>query len=137
MTNPPPDTPDTIRIVIPLTLKRRNGRPRIVPPEHCELMAETGRADPKLMRAIGRAWSWRRKLDRGEAATLSDIAEAEKVTLAFISRRIRLAYLAPTVLEMLLVHRRPCSVSIDKLTAVALAPWAEQPGMVFEDWPSA
>ena len=26
-------TPSTIRVVIPLKVKRRNGRPRIVPPE--------------------------------------------------------------------------------------------------------
>ncbi len=127
--------PATIRIVIPLKLKRRNGRPRIVPPADAgldETDAET-KPDPHALRAIARSWDWRRRLERGEVATLSDIAQAERVTLPFISRFIRLAYLSPAVLERLLIHRRPCALSLDKLAAAALAPWGEQPGMVFED----
>lgn len=73
------------------------------------------------------------RLERGEAATLSDIAHAEQVTLPFVSRFIRLAYLSPVVLEQFLIHRRPCALSLDKLAAAALAPWAKQPGMVFDD----
>jgi hypothetical protein len=80
-----------------------------------------------------RAWDWRRRLERGEAATLSDIAQAEQVTLPLVSRYIRLAYLSPAVLERIMLHRHPCTVSLDKLAAAALAPWAEQAGLVFED----
>ena len=29
-------TPDTIRVFIPLTIRRRNGRPRILPPANME-----------------------------------------------------------------------------------------------------
>jgi hypothetical protein len=125
-------TPSTIRVVIPLKVKRRNGRPRIVPPAEFDAVDES-MPDPRILRAIARAWDWRRRLERGEAATLSDIAQAEQVTLPFVSRTIRLAYLSPVVLERLLIHRRPCALPLDKLAAAALAPWAEQPGMVFED----
>jgi hypothetical protein len=89
--------------------------------------------DPRTLRAVARAWDWRRRLERGEAATLSDIAQAEQVTPPFVSRTIRLAYLSPTVLEQFLVHRRPSALPLAKLAAAALMPWAEQPGMVFED----
>jgi hypothetical protein len=37
------------------------------------------------------------------------------------------------VLERLLIYRRPSALPLDKLAAAALAPWIEQPGMVFED----
>ena len=124
--------PSTIRVVIPLKVKRRNGRPRIVPPADLDA-ADNPTPDPRTLRAIARAWDWRRRLERGEAATLSDIAQAEQVTLSFVSRTIRLAYLSPMVLERLLIHRRPCVLPLDKLAAATLAPWAEQPGMVFED----
>ena len=127
--------PTTIRVVIPLKLKHRNGRPRILPPADVGLEdtdAETT-PDSRTLRAIARAWDWRRQLERGEVATLSDIAQAERVTLPFISRFIRLAYLSPTVLEQILIHRCPCALSLDRLAAAALAPWAEQPGVVFDD----
>lgn len=126
------DAPSTIRVVIPLKIKRRNRCARIVPPDNIDLV-EPDAQEPRLLRAIARAWNWRRMLERGEAATLSDIAQAEHVTLAFISRYIRLAYLAPMVLQQLLIHRRPCALSLDRLAAAALAPWIEQPAMVFED----
>jgi hypothetical protein len=44
-----------------------------------------------------------------------------------------IAYLSPAVPERLLIHRRPYTLPLDKLAAAALAPWAEQPGMVFDD----
>jgi hypothetical protein len=125
-------TSSTIRVVIPLKVKRHNGRPRIVPPAELDAVDEPT-PDPRTLRAIARAWGWRRRLERGEAATLSDIAQAEQVTLPFVSRYIRLAYLSPRVLERLLIHRRPCAPPLDKLAAAALLPWTEQPGMVFDD----
>jgi hypothetical protein len=121
--------PDTVRIFIPLKIKRRNGRPRIVPPEHIE--QTQGRQQPHVLRAIARAWAWRRKLERGEAATLADITRAEGVDTSFVSRLMRLAYLSPYVLEQLVVYRRPCAVTLDQLAAAALRPWAEQPRIVF------
>ena len=127
--------PSTIRVVIPLKVKRRNGRPRIVPPADAGLDGTDADTmpDPRTLRAIARAWDWRRRLEHGDASTLTDIANQERVTVPFVSRFIRLAYLSPAVLERILVYRRPCALSLDKLAATALAPWAEQPGMVFED----
>lgn len=124
-------TPSTIRVVIPLKLKRRNGRPRIVPPDDGSDDAKR-RQDSHLLRAIARAWDWRRKLESGEATTLQDIAACEKVSDRFIGRMLRLAYLAPAVLEMLLIHRRPCAVSIKDLAAAADLPWAEQEKVAFD-----
>ena len=59
-------TTDTIRVVIPLTIRKRNGRPKILPPDDVD--ARNGRAqDPHVLRAIargakaammGRPWIW-------------------------------------------------------------------------------
>jgi hypothetical protein len=97
--------PDTIRVVIPLSIRRRNGRPRILPPYNID-STDTGPAqDPHVVRALARAWSWRRKLENGEITTIQDIATAEQISDRYVSRVLRLAYLAPTVLEQLLVNR--------------------------------
>ena len=77
-------------IFIPLTIRKRNGRPKIVPP--ADLTLRDGRAqDPHVLRAIARAWSWRRQLETGAASTSQDIAAAEKVSDRFVSRMMRLA----------------------------------------------
>ncbi|MEX2632245.1 MAG: hypothetical protein WD341_20120 [Tistlia sp.] len=123
-------TPDTIRVVIPLTIRKRNGRPKILPPDDVD--ARNGRAqDPHVLRAIARAWSWRRQLEAGVASTIEDIAVAEKVSDRFVGRMIRLAYLSPSVLETLVITRKPPAISINDLMAVAELPWEEQIDAVF------
>ncbi|MDM7947076.1 MAG: hypothetical protein QUV20_12160 [Oceanibaculum nanhaiense] len=124
-------TTDTIRVVIPLTIRKRNGRPKILPPDDVD--ARNGRAqDPHVLRAIARAWSWRRQLETGAVSTIQDIAAAEKVSDRFVGRMIRLAYLSPSVLETLVITRKPPAISINDLMAVAELPWFEQAKRVFE-----
>ena len=125
--------PSTIRVVIPLAMKRRNGRPRIVPPADFDDGPDEQTPDPRLVRAIARAWDWRRRLERGEVLTIQDIAATEKVSDRFISRMMRLAYLSPVVLEKLLVHRRPSALSIRDLSEIVALPWPEQETMVFPE----
>ena len=121
--------PTTMRVFIPLTIRKRNGRPKIVPPT--DIVPDTDGVDPHVLKAIARAWSWRRKLESGAVSTLSDIAEAEGVTPAFIRRTMKLAYLAPAVLEQILIARRSPSVSLKDMSAIAEQPWVVQKGIVF------
>jgi hypothetical protein len=124
-------TSDTIRVVIPLTIRKRNGRPKILPPD--DLTLRDGRAqDPHVLRAIARAWNWRRQLETGAAATIQDIAAAEKISDRFVSRMMRLAFLSPEVLEHLIITRVPPALSLNDLAAVADRSWAEQMQMVFD-----
>lgn len=127
MTNPD----NTIRVVIPLTIRKRNGRPRIVAPSENESAADRVQ-DARLLRALARAWSWRRQLESGAACTIQDIASAEKVSDRFVSRMMRLAYLSPEVLERLVIRRMPSVLSINDLVAVANRPWAAQMDKVFD-----
>jgi hypothetical protein len=123
-------TTNTIRVVIPLTIRKRNGRPKILPPDDVD--ARNGWAqDPHVLRAIARAWGWRRQLETGAASTIQDIAAAEKVSDRFVSRMMRLAYLSPSVLETLVITRKPPALSLNDLMAVAELPWAEQMNSVF------
>jgi len=122
---------DTIRVVIPLTIRKRNGRPKILPPD--EVTVRDGRSqEPHVLRAIARAWSWRRQLETGAASTIQDIAAAEKVSDRFVSRMMRLAYLSPEVLDHLVIRRVPPALSLNDLAAIAERPWAEQMDVVFD-----
>lgn len=122
---------EAIRVVIPLTIRKRNGRPKILLPD--DVTVRDGRSQaPHVLRAIARAWSWRRQLETGDASTIQDIAAAEKVSDRFVSRMMRLAYLSPEVLDHLVIRRVPPALSLNDLVAVADRPWAEQMGIVFE-----
>ncbi len=57
-----------------LTVRKRNGRPKIMPPADLAPDYDEKGVDPHDLRAIAKAWSWRRKLDSGQVATIQDIA---------------------------------------------------------------
>ncbi|MDQ2092959.1 hypothetical protein [Rhodalgimonas zhirmunskyi] len=123
--------PETLRVHIPLTLRNRGGRPRILPPKEIEVAMERGQ-DARLLRAVGRAWDWRRRLERGDVTTIADLAREEGISDRYVSRVIRLAWLAPSVLERLVLRREPTVLSIFDLSGVAELPWVEQPEVVFD-----
>ena len=120
----------TLRVVIPLAIRKRNGRPKILPPADMEV-AEPANQGPHVLRAVARAWGWRRKLETGTASTIQDIAAAEKISGRFVGRMMRLAYLSPDVLERLVTQREPAALSLNDLVTVADLPWPEQAPRVF------
>lgn len=123
-------TNDTIRVFIPLMQRRRNGRPRIVAPDP-KPGFQTRSQHPHILRALGRAWAWRRKLESGEAATIQDITRIEQVTDRYVSRIMRLTYLLADVLERLVIWRDPPSVSLNEPIDETYLPWAEQTRYAF------
>lgn len=123
-------TDNTIRVVIPLTIRKKNGRPKILPP--ADIQSAGARAqDPHVLRAIARAWNWRRKLERGEVSTIHNIAMAERVTDQYVGRMMWLANLSPNVLERLVIHRQPPALALNDLMAVPDLPWTQQMERVF------
>ena len=121
--------PTTMRVFIPLTIRKRNGRPKIVPP--ADIMPDSGGVASHVLKAIAKAWSWRRKLESGDAATIQDIAQAEGISDRYVGRMMRLAYLAPAVLDKLLIQRTPPAVSVKDMAAASERMWAEQDMAVF------
>jgi len=121
---------DTIRVLIPLTVRKKNGRPKILPPNDC-LPNEDQIQDPHILRAIGRAWAWRRRMEAGEFGTVRDLAIAVNLAERHVSRQLRLAYLAPEVLKRLVFGREVSAVTVMQLSECAGLPWADQAGEVF------
>jgi hypothetical protein len=121
---------DTIQIFVPLKLRKKNGRPKIMPPADY-LPSEDQAQDPHILRALGRAWAWRRRMEAGEFGTFRDLAIAVNLAERHVSRQLRLAYLAPEVLKRLVFGREVTAVTLMQLTESAALPWVEQAGIVF------
>ncbi len=121
----------TVRVVGPLHIRKRNGRPKILPPDDVQRVESRGQ-QPHVLRAVARAWRWGQQLASGAASTFADLAAADKVSDRFIGRMVLLAYLSPEVLEQLLIQRRPPAVTLNELAAMAERPWTEQLGKVFD-----
>lgn len=121
---------DTIQVFVPLKIRKKNGRPKIMPPADY-LPSEDRVQDPHILRAIGRAWAWRRRMEAGEFGTVRDLAIAVNLAERHVSRQLRLAYLAPEVLKRLVFGREVTVVTVMQLTESAALLWADQAGGVF------
>ena len=124
--------PNTIQVFVPLKVRRKNGRPKILPPADY-LPSEDKTQDPHILRAIGRAWSWRRRMEAGEFGTVRDLAIAVNLAERHVSRQLRLAYLAPEVLKRLIYKRDAIAITEINLSNCAALPWAEQVKVAFDD----
>jgi hypothetical protein len=122
--------PNTIQVFVPLKIRKKNGRPKIMPPADY-LPSEDQVQDPHILRAIGRAWAWRRRMEAGEFGTVRDLAIAVNLAERHVSRQLRLAYLAPEVLKRLVFGREVTAVTVMQLTESAALLWADQAGGVF------
>jgi len=66
-------------------------------------------------KAIARAHSWYEQLLTGSATQYS-IAKENGVNDTYVNRIIRLAFLAPSIVETILEGRQPINLTLDKLT---------------------
>ena len=123
--------PETIQVFVPLKLRKKNGRPKILPPADYRA-SDYKRQDPHILRAIGRAWGWRRRMEAGDFATIQELAEAAGLAERHVSRQLRLAYLAPEVLKRLTCGREASAVSLYDLCFLAGQGWQEQVGRTFK-----
>ena len=76
---------------------------RILSPDGGELAAaDQPQPDGVLFKALARAWRWQTLLDRGLDGSVTEIAEAEKISKGYVSRILRLALRAPDLVEAIL-----------------------------------
>ena len=93
----------TLIVRIPMRFQRRGGRKRIVTPDGGTIVPTSkSQPDGTLVKALARAWRWQRMLDDGLYASVSDIGDAEDISKSYVSRILRLALLAPDVVERIL-----------------------------------
>ena len=73
------------------------------------------RVDNAMVKALARAFRWRKMLDDGVHATLEDLARAKGVAPTYVSRMLRLTLLAPEIVEAILDGRQPAELQLDDL----------------------
>ena len=115
--------PDTITVHVPFRLVKRGGRKEIVLPEGAQLRRT---ADDTLVKALARAFRWKRMLDSGAFATIGDLADHEKIASSYLTRILRLTLLAPEIVEAIVGGRQGEEVTLAGLTERIPASWEGQ-----------
>ena len=83
--------PDTVTIHVPFRLVKRGGRKEMQLPEGAQ---QRRKNDSTLIKALARAFRWKRMLESGEFATIADLAEREGIAPSYMTRVVRLMWKA-------------------------------------------
>ena len=113
----------TLTVVIPLRVKPRGGRKAMVTPG---VLALERRQDITLIKAVARAFRWRRMLESGQFGTINELAAAEKINSSYVSRVLRLTLLAPDIVEAILDGRQPEGMTLPALMEPFPVEWQSQ-----------
>jgi hypothetical protein len=84
------------------------------------------RGDPALVKALARAFRWRKMLETGAAASIREIAAADKVNGSYVSRLLRLTLLAPSIVEAILDGRQAPEMTLPVMMNAFPVAWVEQ-----------
>ncbi|CAM3583357.1 MULTISPECIES: hypothetical protein [Thalassospira] len=123
----------TLTIHVPMTFATRGGRKLVVSPDGVPSWAKPRtRVDNTMVKALARAFRWRRLLENGAHATVEDLARAEKINTSYVSRILRLTLLAPDIVEMILDGRQPADLTMAKLMQPFPLEWEEQRRLFLE-----
>jgi hypothetical protein len=90
------------------------------------VLALERRQDITLIKALARAFRWRRLLETGRFATVKELAAAEKLNSSYLSRVLRLTLLAPDIVESILDGRQPEETTLPRLMEPFPVAWEKQ-----------
>jgi hypothetical protein len=120
------DAPDTLTITVPLTIRKRGARKLVLSPAGEEIIAPARpRIDNTLVKALARAFRWRKLLESGAYATVAEIADAEGIDRSYVSRVVRMTLLAPEIIEGILERQR-IDLLLPALLSLKTELWHEQ-----------
>lgn len=115
--------PETVTIRVPFRVVKRGGRKEMQMPEGT---AQPRRTDSSLVKALARAFRWKRMLESGEFATIAELAESEGIAPSYMTRVLRLTLLAPDIVETLLDGRHGQAVTLARVLEPFPLAWNQQ-----------
>jgi hypothetical protein len=125
----------SVTVSVPLTIRRRGGRKQIIGPDGAVARQGGGgtgvipvNGDPALIKALARGFRWRRMLEEGRYASISEMAKSEGIERGYLGSLLRLTLLAPEMVEAILNGRQPEGVTLPELMEPFPVEWRQQTG---------
>jgi hypothetical protein len=113
--------PDTVTLHVPFRIVKRGGHKEMRLPA-----AAPRQADNALMKALARAFRWKRMLESGEFTNIAELAEREGIAVSYVTRVLRLTLLAPDIVEAILDGTQGPRVTLSRLREPFPVEWDEQ-----------
>jgi len=115
-----------LTVRVPLAVRKpRGGRKLMLAPASTTNRGASA-GDTTLMKAVARAFRWRRMMDAGRFGTINELAAAEKINSSYVSRLLRLTLLAPDIVEAILDGRQPETMTLPGMMEPFPVEWERQ-----------
>lgn len=121
---------NAITVHVPFRLVKRGGRKEMVLPRSATAVTKI---DGTLVKALARAFRWKRMLDTGTFTSVTEIAAHEKLSFTYISRVVRLSLLAPDIVDSIVTGRQPPTMMLATLLADVPVDWQMQRALWLTD----
>ena len=115
--------PEKVTIHVPFRVVKRGGRKEMVLPKGA---AQARMPDNTLVKALARAFRWKRMLESGEFSTIAELAERERIAPSYMTRVLRLTLLAPDLVEAILDGKQGPLVTLVRVMEPLPMEWTDQ-----------
>ena len=115
--------PETVTLHVPFRIVKRGGRKEMQMPEGA---AQPRRTDSSLVKALARAFRWKRMLESREFTTIAELAKQEGIAPSYMTRVMRLTLLAPDIVEAILDGKQGPEVTLARVLEPFPMEWQEQ-----------
>ena len=115
--------PETVTVHIPFRLVKRGGRKEMQMPDGA---SGHSKMDNTLVKALARAFRWKRMLESGEFTTMAELAEHEGIAPSYMTRVLRLTLLAPNIVEAILDGSQGPEARLARVLGPFPLKWSEQ-----------
>ncbi len=115
--------PDIVTLHVPFRVVKRGGRREMQLPEGAR---HPRQPDSALIKALARAFRWKRMLESGDFVTIVELAEREGIASSYLTRVLRLTLLAPDIVEATLDGRHGPAVTLARVLEPFPLAWNEQ-----------
>ncbi len=117
---------ETVSVHVPFTIRKYGGRKQIITPNGAPAAIEKPRVDSTLVKALARAFRWKKMLESGQFTTTTELAKHENLALTYMTRVLRLSLLAPDIVEAILDGRQPPEMTLAALLEPFPVEWNHQ-----------
>ncbi len=115
-----------LTVRVPLAVRKQRGGRKLMIAPAATTNRGTSSSDTTLVKALARAFRWRRMMEAGRFATINELAAAEKINSSYVSRLLRLTLLAPDIVEAILDGRQPEPMTLPRLLKGVEVRWSGQ-----------
>ena len=115
--------PETVTLHVPFRIVKRGGKKEMQLPDGA---AQPRRTDNTLVKALARAFRWKRMLESGEFATIAELAEREGIAPSYMTRVLRLTLLAPDIIDAILDGKQGPEVTLAQVLEPFPLTWQHQ-----------